>query len=428
MKRLTDVGAFLAGLAEGSQLVLHSACAEPRRLARELAAHAGSMRAARLYTLMPMGHAPYAEHGDPAHLDIATFFPGPGLRAALNAGRVHSLRHPLSDIGGLFEAKTLRADVLLLQTTAPDETGHVSLGLSVDYMHAVLAQSPVVVAEINPRMPWTCGNTRLHVSRIDWFVDAVDPPQEVVSSAADTVDIEIARNVAGLVESGATLQVGIGSLPDRVLAQLGHLRHLGVHTGIITGAMRPLIESGVVDNSRKQHFPGVSVATMACGPLSFYDFLHRNAAIELHGCDRTHDRAVLAGIDKLCAINSALQVDLEGNVNAETAGTRRVSMPGGLPDFAAGASLAPGGQSIIALRSSFESGTASNIVARFGPEAPLSVPHAHVDFVVTEHGVAALRGRDAAGRARALIDIAHPEHREALARAHASNGRLRLAA
>lgn len=414
MKRLHDIGDLLGRLGAGTRIVLHSACAEPPRLARALAEHAASLKGTHLTTLMPMGSAPYACESVAGHFDIDTFFPGQGLRAALNHGRARPLRHALSEIPGLFSGGSMRADALLLQTSVPDETGHVSLGISVDYMQAVLAQFPLVVAEINPRMPFVCGDTRLHVDQIDWFVDAEGSPQQITSTAADAVDVDIARNVAGLLESGATLQIGIGSLPDRVLSQLGHLQHLGVHSGVLTSAIQPLIESGVVDNSRKKHWPGVSVATMACGTQSFYDFMHRNPAVELHPCSRTHDRKMLASIDQLCAINGALQVDLLGDVNAEVVGARRVSMPGGLPDFAAGAANSLGGKSIVALRSSHRNGEHSTIVARFNGGSPISVPGRDVDFVVTEYGVASLRGRSARERSKALIQIAHPQHRETL--------------
>lgn len=416
MKHLHDPAAMLAAFGEGCTVVLHTACAEPRLLAQEIAGHAHSMQGANLLTLMPMGQAPYGEPGPASQLRVATFFPGKGLRAALNAGRVRPLRYPLSAIPGLFESGAMKADAVLLQVSCPDESGHVSLGISVDYMRAVLAQAPLVIAEINPRMPQTCGDTRLAVSAIDWFVDATEGPQEVLPAPADAVDEQIARNVAGLVRDGAVLQVGIGALPDRVLAQLHHLKHLGLHSGILTDAVRPLIEAGVIDNSTKRRFTGVGVTTMAAGTQSFYDFLHRNRAIEFHPCSMTHDAQVLAGIDGLCAINSALQVDLAGNVNAESIDGRQISLPGGLPDFAAGARRAPGGVSILALRSSFGKHGASNIVPRLGSDTPVTIGPEDVDFVVTEYGVAALHGGSAQDRAAALIGVAHPRHRETLER------------
>jgi 4-hydroxybutyrate CoA-transferase len=416
VKRVHDVGGLFASLGNGSTVVLHSGCAEPPFLARQLAEHAAEMRGVNLVTLMPMGEAPYGAPYPTSQLDVATFFPGRGLRAALNAGRVRAMRHPLSAIPGLFDSRAMKAHALLLQVSTPDEKGQVSLGISIDYMRAVIAQSPLVIAEINPRMPRTCGNTMLPVSRIDWFVDATEAPQEVAPPPAEPVDERIARNVAGLVRDGAVLQVGVGSLPDCVMAKLGHLKHLGLHTGMVTDAVRPLIEAGVIDNSTKRSFPGVGIGMMAAGTQSFYDFLHGNRAIEFHPCSVTHNAKVLAGVDGLCAINSALQVDLEGNVNAESIGGRRISLPGGLPDFAAGARRAPGGISIVALRSTFGRQRTSNIVPRLDPGCEPTIGPEAVDFIVTEHGVAAIQGLSARQRAAALIAVAHPEHREALER------------
>jgi 4-hydroxybutyrate CoA-transferase len=362
-----------------------------------------------------MGQAPYGEPAPASHLDLYTFFPGKGLRAALDAGRAQAARHPLSALPRLFATGEWRADVLLLQVSSPGETGHVSLGVSVDYMRAVLAQKPLVIAEINPRMPRTAGDTLLPVTAIDWCVDATEPPQDMAPAAPDLVDEQIARNVASLVRDGAVLQAGIGALPDRVVASLGHLRHLGLHSGIVTDAVRPLIESGVIDNSTKRIKPGVSVTSMAGGTQSFYDFLHRNAAVEFHPCSFTHDAQVLAQLDGLCAINSALQVDLQGNANAETAGGRRISLPGGLPDFATGASRAKDGMSIVALRSTAGRQRASSIAVQV--DSPATLAADQIDYVVTEYGIASLRGAGPAARAAALVSIAHPEYRDALARA-----------
>lgn len=416
MKLLQDVGALLGRLGTGCTVVMHSGCAEPPVLAREVAQHAASMGGVRLLTMMPMGSAPYGEAEAASQLDVDTFFPGRGLRQAFNAGRVRPLRHALSAIPGLFDRGALRADAVMLQVSPPDSTGQVTLGVSVDYMRAVLAQSPLVIAEINPRMPATCGDTRLPIDQIDWYIESGEPVQAVPPAEVDEVDARIAGHVAGLVTDGAVLQVGIGSLPDAVLGRLGHLKHLGLHSGVVTDAVRALIESGVIDNSTKNRFAGTSVTTMAAGTQAFYDFLHGNAAIEFHPCSLTHAADVLAGIDRLCAINSALQVDLQGRVNAESANGKLVSLPGGLPDFAAGAVRAKGGLSIVALRSTFGKEGASNVVASLDAATPVTVGASEVDFVVTEHGAARVRGASHGDLAAGLIRVAHPRHREALQR------------
>jgi len=415
MKRLDDIASLFSGLGPGKSIVLHSGCAEPVGLASSLAEHATSLRDANLYTMMPMGDSPYAyADGSPTYT-VNTFFPGVGLRRALNDGRATGLRHPLSQIPDLFDRCQIRADVALLQVSAPDSNGNVSLGISVDYMRAVLRQNPLVIAEVNPLMPATCGDSCIPISSIDWFIEAKNPPQPVPSSTPDAIDERIAENVASLLSDGSVLQVGIGSLPDLVLARLGHLKHLGLHSGIITNAVRPLIESGVIDNSLKNRFQGVSVTTMAAGTQPFYDFLHNNREIEFHPCSLTHAAEMLTSIERLTAINGALQIDLNGSANAERINGRRVALPGGLPDFAAAASSANKGMSIIALRASFKNGAFSNIVAALDA-SETTLPAEHISHVVTEYGIAAIKGVAAPERAKGLIAIAHPDFREGLER------------
>ncbi len=416
MRPFEDFEEILPFFRPGSSVVLHSGCAEPKYLASQLALHANSLRDLRLYTLMPMGEAPYAAPEIGSHISVATFFPARGLREAANAGRVELLRTSLGGIPKLFQDRALTADVLMLQLSPPDEVGTMSLGLSVDYMRAVLAQRPLVVAEINPLMPRTCGATLVREEEIDFITASRSAPQAVPSTRPDPIDRRIADNVADLITNGAVIQTGIGSLPDLVLGQLGHLRDLGVHTGIITNALLPLIEKGIVTNEKKTRLAGKCITTMAAGSQDFYNALHQNPAIEFHPCSLTHDVGLLAELDGLCAINNVLQVDLAGRANAERVDGKIISAPGGLPDFARGATMARRGMSIIALRATAKDGSRSNIVSELASDAPVTVTPDHIDYVVTEHGVARVRGLDSPSRARALIAIAHPDFRAELRR------------
>ena len=368
---------------------------------------------------MPMGDPAYASPAAAANLELTTFFPGKGLRRALTEGLARPWRVPISAIPSIFDSGRIRADVVLLQLSPPDDRGYCSLGVSVDYMHAVLRQSPAVFAEINRNMPRTRGDTLVHASAIDWFIETASTVQEVPTPPPDEVDLRIAVHVASLVRDGAVLQVGIGSLPDCVLSQLGHLKHLGLHTGIITDAAVPLIEAGVIDNSTKTFKPGCSVTTLMAGTRRLYDFAHENPAIELHACSVTHGAEVLSSIDGLCAINGALQVDLAGNVNAEEVNGRKIAMPGGQPDFAAGACRSRGGISIVAMRSTSKG--KSNIVATLAAAAPITATAGVVDFVVTEHGIARVRGTGSPERAASLIGVADPAWRDELARQWSSS-------
>ncbi|GAB3771110.1 acetyl-CoA hydrolase/transferase C-terminal domain-containing protein [Ramlibacter monticola] len=416
MKPLATLAELIARLPADRGIVLHSAAAHPTVLARKLAEEAEALRGRRVYTLMPLGLVPYAEPPARDALEIATFLPGAGLRAALDAGRVTPLRQPLSTVPDGFARGDYPVGAVLLRVSPPDAGGRVSLGVSVDYMKAAVEAAPLVIAEIDPRMPVVQGDAWIPASRIAAWVDAVDAPHAVKPQPADAIEEAIASHVASLVEDGAVLQLGVGSLPDQVLGRLGHLRHLGLHTGIVADSARPLIERGVIDNSTKEVFAGASIATMALGSAEFYAWLDRNAAVELHPCTVTHSGGLLRRLTRLCAINSALQVDLQGRVNAEWAGRRRIAVPGGLPDFARAASSLEGGRSIIALRSTDRS-SASTILDSLPAEVPASLEPHEVDFFVTEHGVAAVRGCPPAERRKAMAAIAHPAHREALARA-----------
>lgn len=416
MRHVTDLAEAFAVIPAGSTIVLQSACAEPLLLSRQLADGAEAVAGSRVFALMPMGDSPYAEEGPAQHLSITAFFPGKGLREAINGGRARVRRCALSEIPKFFSSGDIKADLLLLQLSPPAEDGSMSLGISVDYMRSVLQQDPVVVAEINPSMPRTCGDTLVHADEVDFVLEAKSAPQAVAPATPDDADHRIAEHVAGLIPSGAVLQCGIGALPDLVLGKLTHLRNLGVHSGIITDALVPLIEQGVVTNGSKKAFRGRSITTMAAGTQAFYDYLDRNEAVEFHPCSLTHSFDVLACIDGLCAINSVLQIDLRGNANAEQAGGRIISAPGGLPDFARGASAAPGGVSILALRATARNGR-SSIVPVLAPGVPVTVGAGHIDYVVTEYGVARLRGKGADQVARELISVAHPDFRKDLRRA-----------
>jgi 4-hydroxybutyrate CoA-transferase len=415
MKRLAHFSEVLSILRPHSCVVLHSGCAEPRRLSAALGRHAAALHGIRLYTLMPMGGTPPYAAASADSISVNTFFPGRGLRGAVSSRRAQLLRMPLSGIPKLFDDGTLKTDVLMLQLSPPDEHGQMSLGISVDYMRAVLAQRPTVIAEINPAMPRTCGDTLLREDHVDYVLESEVPPQAVPRTEPDPVDRRIAQNVAGLISHRAVIQTGIGTLPDLVLGQLGSLTGLGVHTGIITDALLPLLKKGVVTNETKRRFPGRCITTMAAGTQQFYNALHQNSAVEFHPCSLTHDVDVIAAIEGFCAINAVLQIDLVGRANAEQVGGRVISGPGGLPDFARGASRARNGMSIIALRSIAKDGTGS-IRDALPPEIPVTVTTADIDYVVTEHGVARVRNLDGWRRAQALIRVAHPEFRAELRR------------
>jgi len=405
---------LIDALSGGGRVVLHSGHAEPPLLAQMLAEHAPALHGVRVLATMPMGEAPYASEESLAHLQVDSLMPGLALRPAALADRLNLLRQTVAAWPALFTSGALRADVLMLQVSSVDADGMVSLGVSVDHMHAALQDARCVVAEINPHMPDTCGHSRFSAQHIDWFVPTNHAVQTAKVVAPDAIDQRIAEHVTGLVSDGAVVQIGMGSLPEGVLARLGHLRHLGLHTGIFTDGMQALMESGVVDNSTKRFKPGVSMSTMAGGSADLYRYMHRNPAVEMHPCDITHGPQVLAQMDGFCAINSALQVDLAGCVNAEWVGSRRMSLPGGLPNFAQGAMQAKKGLAIIVMRSVYGPDQRSSIVAQWTAPGPPTLLGDGYHCLVTEHGVAHLHGLSPRARAMAIARVAHPMWRDAL--------------
>ena len=416
MKYINDLNSVISRIGSGATVVLHSGCSEPTNLASQIGRQV--QHPIDLITFMPMGPSSYLT----SNARVRTFFPGKGLRKAVAAGDAELLRYPLSQIPKLFNDGAIVADVLLLRLSPPDEHGKMTLGISVDYMNSVLAQKPIVVAEISPEVPRTFGSTVVLPEQIDYVFESGEGLQSMEATAASDSDRIIASNVAGLVSNGSVVQTGIGAIPDLVLGNFSHLSDLSIHTGIITDAMMPLMTKGVVTNARKSRFRGKSITTVAAGTDALYKFLHNNTDIEFYPCSVTHDRTALAAIDGLVAINSVLEVDLAGRANAERVGGRIIAGPGGLPDFATGASHAKGGKSIIALRSTTPNGDRSNIRPALDPAAPVTIDASQIDYVVTEYGVAHIRPLTGNNRASALIEIAHPDwKRELTASLHHSS-------
>ena len=306
----------------------------------------------------------------------------------------------------------LPADVVLLQVSPPDEQGRYSLGLAQEYLPAALEKARVVIAEVNPGIPWTHGGVHLRAGDFALCIDAEHPPLEQSRSAPGPAEQAIARHIAALVEDGATLQLGVGNLPEAVLAALHGHRDLGLHSGAVGDGIARLAEAGVLTNAKKSVDAGVGVGGILMGSERLRRWAHRNPQIALRGTEYTHDPEVLAASHKLAAINAAIEVDLTGQINAEVAAGCYVGAVGGAVDFLRGAARSKGGLPIVALPATAKG--ASRIVARLS--GPVSTPRSDAGLIVTEHGVADLRGQPLSRRVRRLVDIAAPEHREDLER------------
>ncbi|MDQ7859291.1 MAG: acetyl-CoA hydrolase/transferase C-terminal domain-containing protein [Armatimonadota bacterium] len=414
--RLTTPEAAVAGIASGMRVFLTGNCSVPQRLLAALVARAPALQDVEIVQVLTVGPADYVAPGMEAHLRVNTLFISDNVRQAVNEGRADFTPCFLSEIPGLFQRGLLPIDVALVHVSPPDEHGFCSFGIEVGITKPAAQSARVIVAEVNDRMPRTLGDSFIHISKIDHIVPVSYPLPEVAMAGTSEVAQQIAHHIAGLIPDGATLQTGIGAIPDAVLRRLGNHKHLGVHTELFSDGIIDLIERGVLTGERKTLHPGKVVAGFMLGTQRLYDFVHDNPIIELHPTSYTNDPFVIARNARMVAINSAIEVDLTGQVCADSIGSRFYSGVGGQLDFIYGASRAEGGVPIIALPATALDGTASRIVPVLRPGAGVTTTRNHVRFVVTEHGVADLYGKTIRERARALIAIAAPRFREDLER------------
>jgi acyl-CoA hydrolase len=345
-----------------------------------------------------------------------SLFTGASLRAAVAMGHAQYVPVFLSDIPGLFANRRIALDVALVSLSPPDAHGNCTLGTSVDAARAAVDHASIILAEINERVPRTHGASVVPFERITAFVNTDQPLHEVPPALLGPVESQIGEHIAALIEDGSTLQMGIGAIPDAVLARLGNKLELGVHTEMFSDGLIPLIRDGVITNRRKTVHPGRTVTSFVNGSRALFDFVHDNQSVVFHPCDRTNDTATIRRNPRVCAINSALEIDLTGQVCADSVGHTIYSGIGGQMDFIRGAALSPGGRAIVALPSTAKQGQISRIVSTLHPGAGVVTTRGHVHYVATEYGVVDLHGRSLRQRAEALISIAHPDFRAELIR------------
>lgn len=399
-----------AWIRPGDTVLWGQATAEPLTLTRALVAQRHALARLRIFIGIGVADTVRPEQAD-AFDFIGYAATGPH-RALARAGLLQILPVHYSTLPALMASGQLQIDVVLLQVSPPDGQGQYSLGLAGEYLSAAIDAARVVIAEVNPQVPWTYGGPALTAADFDFLLQADCAPVEMPASTVGAVEQAIGRHVAGLVEDGATLQTGIGAVPDAVLAALHGHRDLGLHTGAAGDGVAALAEAGVLTNARKSIDPGVSVAGLLMGGPRLRQWAHRNPALRLADTAYTHGADVLARIDRFVAINSAIEVDLTGQVNAEVVNDAYVGAVGGAVDFLRGAARSRGGLPIVALPSTARG--VSRIVARLS--GPVSTARSDAGLVVTEHGVADLRGLSLSQRVRKMIGLAAPAHREALER------------
>jgi 4-hydroxybutyrate CoA-transferase len=399
----------------GQRVFLHGAAATPAPLVLALDARR-ELSDVSLYHLHLSGPCPFAEPTGAPGVFSNSLFIGPGLRKAVEAGRAEFIPVFLSDIPDLFSSRRIPIDVAMVQLSPPDAHGNCTLGTSVDCARAAVDSAQIVLAEINHNMPRTHGHSVVPLSRVTAFTVTSRPLHAAPPAEQGPVESRIGELIAGLVEDGATLQMGIGAIPDAVLARLGNKHELGVHTEMFSDGLIPLVEGGVITNRQKAVHPGRVVTSFVSGTSKLFDYVNDNLLVEFHPCDRTNDTALIRKNPKVVAINAALAIDLSGQVCADSMGPTMFSGIGGQMDFIRGAALSRGGKPIIALPSTAKGGQVSRISTLLAPGSGVVTTRGHVHYVVTEHGVVNLHGLNLRQRADALIGIAHPDFRAELRR------------
>lgn len=412
-KRLTTAEKALRAIKEGDTVVMSECAGVPRILVQTLAEHHAEFRNVNIYHMLTLGDGECFAPECSENFCHLTNFLGANSRQHVWSGRGEFFPAYFKDIPGML-GKEIGCDVAVVTVTEPDAFGYCSVGLSCDYALTAIKKAPVVIAEMNDRLPYTAGGTLVHVTELTHIVPASYQPPTLAPARIGDVEMAIGRHCASLIKDGDTLQLGIGAIPDAVLAQLGDKRDLGIHTEMFSDGVVDLVERGVITGERKTLHKGKLVATFLMGTQRLYDFVDHNPMVALYGVDYVNDPCIIAKNDNMVAINSCIEVDLMGQVASESMGAKQFSGTGGQVDYVRGASMSKGGRSIMAMPSTAAKGTVSRIVATLKPGTAVTTSRNDVDYVVTEYGIAHLRGLSLPKRAEALTAIAHPDFRQQL--------------
>lgn len=405
--------AVFSHIHPGDRIFIGTACGEPQYLVHALInyvnANPKAFFDAEVMHVWTLGLAPYADEKFKRNFRHNSFFITDNTRVAVNTGLADYSSIFFSQIPALFYRGMVKVDVALIQTSAPDEHGYVSLGISVDIVKAAVENAKLVIAQINAAMPRIHGDTFIHISDIDYIIPFDEPLLEFATNVPDDIADRIGNYIARIVLDGDTIQVGYGSIPNAILTHLHTKQHLGVHSELLTPGIVALMQGGVIDNSRKSLDRGKTVAAFCMGNKACYEFLHDNPSIDFRSIDYTNNPLIIANQKNMTAINAALQIDLTGQATAESIGKRFYSGVGGQADFMRGTVLAPGGKTILAVRSTSNDGKYSRIVPCLDEGAGVTLVRGDIHYVVTEYGIVYLHGKNVRERAMDLISIAHPK-------------------
>ncbi|MEO0340235.1 MAG: acetyl-CoA hydrolase/transferase C-terminal domain-containing protein [Bacteroidota bacterium] len=406
----------VAVIKSDSNIFIHSAAAAPQVLVKALADRCQELDNVSIYQMHTDGEAPYAKPECENHFRVKNLFTGRNVRQAVAAGRADFVPIFFSDVPRLFRNGHVKLDAALIQVSPPDKNGYCTLGISVETSLAAMQCAKQVIAEINPNMPRTHGDGIIHISKIDKVIEVDYDIPSVMIPPPNEIETKIGQYIADLVEDGATLQMGIGTIPNAALIAMQNHKELGVHTEMFSDGLMGLVEKGVITNQHKVKHRNHIVTGFLTGSRKLYDFVDDNPLVRVLDIGYVNDTHVIRQNPKVTAINSAIEVDITGQVCADSIGTRIYSGVGGQMDFMRGAALSEGGKPIIALPSTTRKGI-SRITSMLKPGAGVVTTRAHAQYIVTEYGVARLFGRSIRERARNLINVAHPDHREALMKA-----------
>ena len=415
-ERMTTAEEAVRVIQSGQRVFLTGNCSVPQELLHALVkrARAGEVENVEIVQVLTVGDADYVSPDLEGKLRVNTLFISANVRKAVHEGRADFTPIFLSEIPGLFRSGQLPLDVALIHVSPPDEHGFCSFGVEVGITKPAAESARIVIAEVNDKMPRALGDSFIHVSKIDYFVPVSYYLPELPQGSPGEVQMRIAEHIAEMIPDGATLQLGIGGIPDAVLLYLRDKKDLGIHTEMFSDGVVELVEAGVITNERKTIHRGKIIVGFVLGTQRLYDFIDNNAMVEFHPTDYVNDPFIIAQNDNMVAINSAIEVDLTGQVCADSIGTKFYSGVGGQVDFIRGAARSKGGKPIIALPSTAKNGTISRIVPTLKVGAGVTTTRNDVHYVVTEYGVAYLHGKTIRQRVNALINIAHPNFRDEL--------------
>lgn len=400
-------------IKSGNRIVAGHACGEPTEVIAAMVANCEAYENVEIVHMVAMSSSEYAKPGMEKHFRHNSLFVGGNTREAVSSGRADFTPCYFSEVPSLFKGN-LPVDVALIQVSTPDEHGYCSFGVSNDYTKPAAECAKLVIAEVNNRMPRTMGDSFIHVSEIDYIVEVSHQIIELQPPKIGDIERAIGQHCASLVEDGSTLQLGIGAIPDAVLLFLKDKKNLGIHSEMISDGVVELVEAGVITNKAKTIHPGKIVVTFLMGTQRLYDFVNNNPMVEMYSVDYVNDPTVIMKNPKMISINSCVQVDLMGQVASESVGLKQISGVGGQVDFVRGSNMCKDGKSIMAMASTAAKGTISKIVPLLAEGSAVTTGRNDVNYVVTEYGIAQLKGKNLKDRARALINIAHPDFKEGL--------------